>query len=56
MDGGLPAASPNRRPESGERRRSFEAKVDVPNPCFNPAVFVSTGAGDPPRWFAVTGR
>ncbi len=34
----------------------IEAKVDVPNPCFNPAVFVTNGAGDPPRWFAVTGR
>jgi hypothetical protein len=34
----------------------IEAKVDIPNPCFNPAVFVTTGAGDPPRWFAVTGR
>jgi hypothetical protein len=26
------------------------------NPCFNPAVVVTTGAGDPPRSFAVTGR
>jgi len=24
----------------------IEAKVDVPSPCFNPAVFVTTGAGD----------
>jgi hypothetical protein len=34
----------------------IEAQVSVPSPCFDPAVFVTTGAGDPARWFAVTGR
>jgi hypothetical protein len=33
----------------------FEGQVDLPSPCFGPIVFVTTGAGDPPRWFAVTG-
>ncbi len=33
----------------------FEGNVDLPSPCFGPIVFVTTGAGDPPRWFAVTG-
>lgn len=33
----------------------FEGTVDLPNPCFAPIVFVTTGAGDPPRWFSVTG-
>lgn len=35
---------------------TIEAHVNVPEPCFDPAVFVTTGAGDPPRWFAVTGH
>jgi hypothetical protein len=33
----------------------FEGNIDLPSPCFGPIVFVTTGAGDPPRWFAVTG-
>jgi hypothetical protein len=33
----------------------FDGNVDLPSPCFGPIVFVTTGAGDPPRWFAVTG-
>ena len=34
---------------------TFEGTVDLPSPCFAPIVFVTTGAGDPPRWFSVTG-
>ena len=34
----------------------IEAQVSLPSPCFNPAIFVTTGAGDPARWFAVTGQ
>ena len=34
---------------------AFEGAVDLPSPCFAPIVFVTTGAGDPPRWFSVTG-
>jgi hypothetical protein len=33
----------------------FEGNVALPSPCFAPIVFVTTGAGDPPRWFSVTG-
>ncbi len=33
----------------------FDGNIDLPSPCFGPIVFVTTGAGDPPRWFAVTG-
>lgn len=33
----------------------FEGNVSLPSPCFAPIVFVTTGAGDPPRWFSVTG-
>ena len=33
----------------------FEGNIDLPSPCFAPIVFVTTGAGTPPRWFAVTG-
>lgn len=33
----------------------FEGSVDLPSPCFAPIVFVTTGAGSPPRWFSVTG-
>jgi hypothetical protein len=33
----------------------FEGNVTLPSPCFAPIVFVTTGAGDPPRWFSVTG-
>jgi hypothetical protein len=48
VTGPFPATS------TGDAR--IEAHVSVPSPCFNPAIFVTTGAGDPPRWFAVTGR
>jgi hypothetical protein len=34
---------------------TFEGQIDLPRPCFGPIVFVTTGAGDPPRWFSVTG-
>ena len=33
----------------------FEGNVALPSPCFAPIVFVTTGAGEPPRWFSVTG-
>jgi hypothetical protein len=33
----------------------FEGSIDLPSPCFGPIVFVTTGAGTPPRWFSVTG-
>jgi hypothetical protein len=33
----------------------FEGSIDLPSPCFAPIVFVTTGAGTPPRWFSVTG-
>lgn len=33
----------------------FEGNVVLPSPCFGPIVFVTTGAGEPPRWFSVTG-
>ena len=34
---------------------SFDGSVSLPSPCLAPIVFVTTGAGDPPRWFSVTG-
>ena len=43
-------------PATPQGDSKIEAQVNVPDPCFDPAVFVTTGAGDPPRWFAVTGR
>lgn len=43
-------------PATPEGDSRIEATVEIPSPCFNPAVFVTTGAGDPPRWFAVTGQ
>jgi hypothetical protein len=33
----------------------FEGSVELPSPCYAPIVFVTTGAGIPPRWFSVTG-
>jgi hypothetical protein len=33
----------------------FEGKVNLPSPCLAPIVFVTTGTGDPPAWFSVTG-
>jgi hypothetical protein len=33
----------------------FKGNVDLPSPCFAPIVFVTTGAGDPPAWFSITG-
>jgi hypothetical protein len=43
-------------PANREGDSRIEAQVDVPSPCFDPAVFVTNAAGDPPRWFAVTGH
>jgi len=43
-------------PATAQGNSMIEAQVNVPSPCFDPAVFVTTGAGDPPRWFAVTGH
>ena len=43
-------------PATPQGDSEIEAQVSVPSPCFDPAVFVTTGAGDPPRWFAVTGH
>lgn len=43
-------------PATPQGDSKIEAQVDVPSPCFDPAVFVTTGTGDPPRWFAVTGH
>jgi hypothetical protein len=43
-------------PATPQGDSKIEAQVSVPSPCFDPAVFVTTGAGDPPRWFAVTGH
>jgi hypothetical protein len=43
-------------PATPQGDSKIEAQVNVPSPCFDPAVFVTTGAGDPPRWFAVTGH
>lgn len=43
-------------PATPQGDSKLEAQVSVPSPCFDPAVFVTTGAGDPPRWFAVTGQ
>jgi hypothetical protein len=33
----------------------FEGNVDLPSPWIAPTVFVTTGTGDPPAWFSVTG-
>jgi hypothetical protein len=33
----------------------FKGSVDLPSPCIAPIVFVTTGTGDPPAWFSVTG-
>jgi hypothetical protein len=33
----------------------FKGNVDLPSPCVAPIVFVTTGTGDPPAWFSVTG-
>ena len=33
----------------------FEGSVSLPSPCLAPIVFVTTGTGDPPAWFSVTG-
>jgi hypothetical protein len=33
----------------------FEGSVNLPSPCLAPIVFVTTGTGDPPAWFSVTG-
>ena len=49
VTGPFPATTPQ-----GDSK--IEAQVDVPSPCFDPAVFVTNAAGDPPRWFAVTGH
>ncbi|HEV3480508.1 MAG TPA: hypothetical protein VG144_13815 [Gaiellaceae bacterium] len=43
-------------PATPQGDSKIEAQVDVPSPCFDPAVFVTNAAGDPPRWFAVTGH
>ena len=43
-------------PATPQGDSNIEAQVNVPSPCFDPAVFVTTGAADPPRWFAITGR
>jgi hypothetical protein len=43
-------------PATTDGDSKIEANIDVPEPCFDPAIFVTTGAGDPPRWFAVTGH
>jgi hypothetical protein len=43
-------------PATPQGDSKIEAQVDVPSPCFDPAVFVTTQAGEPPRWFAVTGH
>jgi hypothetical protein len=34
---------------------AFKGNVELPSPCIAPIVFVTTGAGDPPAWFSVTG-
>lgn len=33
----------------------IRANVSLPSPCVAPIVLVTNAAGDPPRWFAVTG-
>jgi hypothetical protein len=43
-------------PATPQGDSKIEAQVNVPSPCFDPAVFVTNAAGDPPRWFAVTGH
>jgi hypothetical protein len=43
-------------PATPQGDSKIEAHVSVPSPCFDPAVFVTTGSGEPPRWFAVTGH
>ena len=43
-------------PATQQGDSEIEANVSIPSPCFDPAVFVTTGAGTPPRWFAVTGH
>jgi hypothetical protein len=58
IDGGLPVTvnrvtDPFPATTSGDAE--FEGNVSLPSPCFAPIVFVTTGAGDPPRWFSVTG-
>jgi hypothetical protein len=42
-------------PASTAGDSEIRANVSLPSPCVAPIVFVTNAAGDPPRWFAVTG-
>jgi hypothetical protein len=44
-----------RFPTTATGDASFNGNVDLPSPCIAPIVFVTTGTGDPPAWFSVTG-
>jgi hypothetical protein len=44
-------------PASSDGDATIRARVDLPDPCVAPIVFVTSGTGPPPgAWFATTGR
>jgi hypothetical protein len=52
-DGTTTNVSTGAFPASSNGNAEIQAKVDLPNPCFAPIVFVAASFGP---WFAVTGR
>ena len=44
-------------PASTDGDATIKARLDLPDPCVAPIVFVTSGTGAPPgNWFATTGR
>jgi hypothetical protein len=52
-DGTTTNVSTGAFPASSNGNAEIQAKVDLPNPCFAPIIFVAASFGP---WFAVTGR
>jgi len=46
-------ATTNGFPADAQGNSNIDAKVELPNPCVAPIVFVLAGSED--KWFAVTG-